>query len=476
PAKMAQEQVKPTHRIDGPTAQTDYAGSQPKTNPEEIRLVRKLDTWMMPVLWLMYFFNNIDRSSLAQARLNHLERDLNMQGTNFNTAVSILLVGYILMQVPSNMLLTRIQPRTYLATVMIIWSVLSACTGLVRSYEALIACRFLLGFVEAPFWPGAVYLLAMFYTRKELASRIAIMYSATLTGLGFANLTAVGIFSGLDEKRGIEGWRWLYFILGTASALTAVSSYCLLPNTHETTWWLSERERRLEGERMRRDRLDEARDTESVWIAVRHAVSDKRTWLFCALAHIAQTPLSFNYFLPTVISALGFSNTKALLLACPPYLCAGLAAIAIAWSSGRFHERTWHLTGCLSVSGIGFVAAAATLSPAGRYATCFIFPVGGYSATSLIFSWGATTLSQSPEKRAVLVAMLNVSSSIGAIYGPYLWPSWNGPRYAIGFGASAASCLTAAVLCWVMRVLLKRENEQIRRVVGAETVVTLYEY
>ncbi|KAK8066655.1 hypothetical protein PG997_013402 [Apiospora hydei] len=297
PAKMAQEQDKSTHPANGLTAQIDYAGSQAKTDPEEIRLVRKMDRWIMPVLWLMYFFNNIDRSSLAQARLNHLERDLDMHGTNFNTAVSILVVGYILMQVPSNMLLTRIQPSTYLAAVMLIWSVLSACTGLVHSYGALIACRFLLGFVEAP----ACEVMQADERQTELASRIAIMYSATLTGLGFANLIAVGIFSGLDGKRGIEGWRWLYFILGTASALTAVSSYWLLPSTPQTTWWLSEKERLLEGERMRRDRLDEAKDTETVWIAVRHAISDKRTWLFCALAHIAQTPLSFNYFLPTYV-------------------------------------------------------------------------------------------------------------------------------------------------------------------------------
>lgn len=73
----------------------------------------------------MYFFHNVDRSSLAQARLNHLERDLDMHGTEFNTAVSILMVGYILMQVPTNMLITRVRPSAYLAGVMLIWSVLS---------------------------------------------------------------------------------------------------------------------------------------------------------------------------------------------------------------------------------------------------------------------------------------------------------------------------------------------------------------
>ncbi|KAK7954671.1 major facilitator superfamily domain-containing protein [Apiospora saccharicola] len=395
---MAQEQEKPNHCPDGPTVHVDYAGAQAKTDPEEIRLVRKLDMCIMPVLWVMYFFHNVDRSSLAQARLNHLERDLDMHGTEFNTAVAILLVGYILMQVPTNMLITRVQPSAYLAGVMLLWSVLSACTGLVHSYGALVACRFFLGICEAPFWPGATYLLAQFYTRKELASRIAILFSATLAGIGFVNLIAVGIFKDLDGKRGIEGWRWLYFIDGAASGFVALCAYWILPDTHETTWWLNDRERRLEGDRMRRDRLDEARDTVSVWIAVRQAVSDKRMWLFCILGNISNAPMAFNYFLPTVITALGFSDTKAMLLACPPYICAAFAGILTAWSSGRFHERTWHITGCLSVAGIGFVAAAATLNPAGRYVACFVFPVGGFSTIALVISWTAATLSQSPEK------------------------------------------------------------------------------
>lgn len=86
----------------------------------------------------MYFLNYIDRGSLAQARLNHLESDLNMHGENFNTAVSILNVGYILMQVPSNMLLTRVQPSAYLSVVMFIWS---AIAGMKPSSFGCDACK-----------------------------------------------------------------------------------------------------------------------------------------------------------------------------------------------------------------------------------------------------------------------------------------------------------------------------------------------
>lgn len=104
----------------------DYAGAQAKTDPAEIRLVRKQDLRIMPVLWFMYFLNYVDRGALSQAKLNSLERDLDMRDVDFNTAVSILVVGYVLMQIPSNMLLTRVRPSLYLASCMFLWSIISS--------------------------------------------------------------------------------------------------------------------------------------------------------------------------------------------------------------------------------------------------------------------------------------------------------------------------------------------------------------
>lgn len=113
----------------------------------------------------MYFLNYIDRNTLAQARLNGLEEDLGMHGSQFNTTISILFVGYVLTQVPSNMLITRIAPSIYMSSWMVLWSAVSgmfiilsyeliliwlACTALVKNYQGMVACRFLLGITEAP--------------------------------------------------------------------------------------------------------------------------------------------------------------------------------------------------------------------------------------------------------------------------------------------------------------------------------------
>ncbi|KAL1612083.1 hypothetical protein SLS60_000306 [Paraconiothyrium brasiliense] len=191
----------------------DSTGAVAKTDPEEIRLVRKIDWRLMPTLWIMYFLNYVDRNTIAQARLNDLEEDLGMEGdTQFNTTVSILFVGYVLMQIPSNMLITRIKPGIYMSAWMLIWAVVSGCTGLVQNYAGLVLCRFFLGITEAPFYPGAIYMLSIFYTRKEIATRIALLYCAQILATGFTGLLAAGIFAGLDNKRGIDGWRWLFIL------------------------------------------------------------------------------------------------------------------------------------------------------------------------------------------------------------------------------------------------------------------------
>ncbi|GJD01388.1 major facilitator superfamily transporter [Colletotrichum higginsianum] len=417
----------------------DWTGSAKKTDPEEIRLVRKLDWRIM-------------------ARLNNLEDDLGMSGTQFNTAVSILFVGYVLMQIPSNMLITKIQPGLYMSAWMLIWAVVSGCTALVQNYGGLVACRFFLGITEAP-----------------VASRIAVLYCAQILATGLSSLIAAGIFAGMDGLNGISGWRWLFIVEGAATGFVAIFGFWLLPNTPLTTRWLNERERELAHSRMEKDKLSDSDENKATAMdGLKQAVRDKRTWLFCLMQNFHLSACSFNSFFPTVVKTLGFNTTVTLLMTCPPFIFAGAAGIFFGWSSGRLHERTWHITTGLGIAVVGFVLASATLNTAARYVACFIFAMGAYSVNSVIIGWASSTLSQTKEKKAVVLAMTNVGGQIGYIYGAYLWPSTDSPRYAIGFGASAGFSLLSICCAWWIRVLLVRENRRIRASTSEQ--VNLYGY
>lgn len=136
-----------------------------------------------------------------------------MTGTDFNLATSIFFVGYLLMQLPSNLLLTKVKPSFYLAASCCLWGVVSTCNAAADSFTHLIVIRFFLGFVEAPFFPGAVFLMSSWYTRAELTRRIAYLYAGNALANMFGGLLGAGILGGLEGDLGIAGWRWLFIIV-----------------------------------------------------------------------------------------------------------------------------------------------------------------------------------------------------------------------------------------------------------------------
>ena len=217
----------------------------------EKALVRKIDFRLLPMIILMYIMNYLDRNNIAAARLAGLQAPqskggLNLTSTQYLTALSILFVGYLVMQIPSNLFLNKIgKPALYLPTVMIVWGVISAATAGAHSYGGLIAIRFFLGFVEAAYFPGCLFYLSSWYTRSELGFRIALLYSGSLLSGAFSGLISAGITNGLDGARGLRAWRWLFIIEGVITIFIAFLAYLTLPNFPRTTSWLTENERQL---------------------------------------------------------------------------------------------------------------------------------------------------------------------------------------------------------------------------------------
>lgn len=151
-----------------------------------------------------------DRNNYAAARLQGLEKDLNLRGDQYQLGLSILFVGYVLMQVPSNMLLNYVRrPSIYLGSWATVWGLVSCLTSQVKNAKGIIACRFILGLVEAPFFAGVIFYLSKWYTKKELNMRMAAFHTGTLLSGAFGNLIAAGILNGLAGNRGLSAWQWL---------------------------------------------------------------------------------------------------------------------------------------------------------------------------------------------------------------------------------------------------------------------------
>ncbi|PNS17218.1 hypothetical protein CAC42_6901 [Sphaceloma murrayae] len=451
----------PTLAKVGVKAKLDEFGARSKTSPEEIALVKKLDRTILPILWIMYFFNFLDRNALVNAKLNTLDADLGLKGTEYNTLISILFVGYIAGQIPSNMILNRVRPSWYLGGFCMAWSIVCLLTFLARNFGDMLALRFMLGVTEAPFYPGALFLLALFYTKKEIASRMAIFYTGNMIASSFAGLISAGIFAGLSGVRGLAGWQWLFIIQGGLSIVVAIMSFFLLPDHPLQTRWLTETERLLAHSRIAADTTQREEAT-SVWVGLRQALADWRTWIFCLMYNTHISSVSFQSFLPTVVRTLGYNTTITLALTCPPYLLAAVMAIVMSYTSGRYNERTWHITIFKSLIIIGFIIPAVTTNVAARFVAIFIFVTFSFGINNIMLGWTSATLGQTPEKKAVALALCNSLGNMSSIYTPYLWPASDNPRFLKAWMAAIAFSTVAVASVWVMRISLQRKNKKMR--------------
>lgn len=263
------------------------------------------------------------------------------------------------------MLLTRIRISWYMGGCMILWAIVSTLTGITKDYTGLVLTRFFLGITEAPFYPGALYIISIFYTRKEIAFRISILYTGNILATAFAGLISIGVFK-MSGMAGLSGWRWLFILQGLVTFVVAVVSVFVLPDDPTKTWWLTPEEREMAQARIDRDTVANSGGS-STWKGLKEAVMDRKVWLFVFIQHMHVGALGFKNFFPTAVASLGFDRTTTLALTCPPYLVAGAAALLFSAHSGRKNERTWHITVAKSIAIFGFVLATATLNRGARY-------------------------------------------------------------------------------------------------------------
>lgn len=260
------------------------------------------------------------------------------------------------------------------------------------------------------------------YKRKEVATRISVLFSANILATALQGLIAAPIYSELGGARGLSGWRWMYLIMGAWSLLFSLAGLFFFPNKPATTWWLSPAQKKLAADRIAADTVGK-RDDVDLLRGLRECLRDRRVWAFMAAQHLQTATSSFRIFLPTLIGTLGFGRTVTLVLTCPPYILAGVSSILGGLSSGRFNERTWHITVIKLVSIVGFVMACATLNTGVRYFAAFVFVAATYPVSPLIISWTGITCGQTSEKRAASLAAVNTLSSVSLIWTPVCCPS-----------------------------------------------------
>ncbi|KAI0322458.1 MFS general substrate transporter [Amylostereum chailletii] len=437
----------------------EFGGHENRQKLEK-KLLFKLDL-RMSILVLIYILNYVDRNNASAARLRGLEDDLKLKGTEFATLLSILYVGYILMQIPSNMFLNYIgKPSLYLPVCMVIWGAISCLTGVTTNFVGALLTRFFLGFVEAAFFPGALFLLSKWYTRTELGVRTALLSCGNLISNAFGSLIASGILNGMEGKLGHSAWRWLFFIEGALTMFVAVLAIFILPDFPTTSArFLTEDEQRLAQLRMVED-VGVGDEASGHLAGLKMALTDwKVYWLALALTSMVVS-LSFNAFFPTLTATLGYSPTITLLLCAPPWAFATIVAFIVNRHSDKMRERCFHICVPLLFGIVGFIIAISTMKLAARYVALFLM-AQSYAGFICFFAWLSNSIARPPAKRAVALAFINAFSQLGNIAGSYVWPSNWGPSYTHSYAICIATNGLCIVMCLMFRQALKRMNKEL---------------
>ncbi|KAG1868263.1 major facilitator superfamily domain-containing protein [Suillus subalutaceus] len=430
----------------------------------ERRLLRKLDL-RMSILLILQTLNLIDRSNISNARLQGFEKDLHLHGQQYATTLSILYVGYIVMQVPGNMFLHWLEkPSIIIPSCMIAWGTISVLTGITTNYTGIVVARFFLGFAEAPFFPGMIFLVSKWYKRDELALRIALVSCGNFLSSAFGSLLASAILHGMQDKLGQAAWRWLFFIEGGMTIVVAICAIFILPDFPHNTRWITPEERALAISRLANDGYGKADELgkQTTMQGLQDAVSDWKVWWFAVAAMFQIVGQSFFAYFPTLCATLGYDTTITLLLCAPPWVFAGIVAFILTWHSDKKQRRYKYFVIPNAFGALAFIVSIFTMNKAARYISLFLVAqtVTGYL---VVLGWINNTFAREPAKRAVAIALVNAMGQIGNVIGSYAWPTNWGPTYRYSYAICIAALGVSTGMLGGMYLYLKHLNEQIER-------------
>ncbi|KAK3055710.1 hypothetical protein LTR09_003631 [Extremus antarcticus] len=373
----------------------------------ERTLIRKLDWRLLPAIIVLYLLSFLDRSNVANAKVEGLAEDLNISDGQYLSGLTLFFLGYVLFEIPCNIILKRTTPRFWLPTLTVTWGIVATLLGVVQSKAGFYAGRFFLGSVESGLFPGAVFYLSMWYLRKERQFRIAMFFSAAALAGAFGGILAYGI-AHMDGVGGYGGWRWIFILEGLLTVVVGVAAYWFICNYPDTAKFLNPKERAFIIKRLAAD--GDSSDNEGFsWANVKLCLSDPKCWLYCFGFHFMSLPLyTLSLFLPTIIANLGYSSAIAQLMTIPPYAVATILTVVVAYISERVGRRAPFLIASALTASIGYCILLSntdpTAHPAVSYVGTFFAAAGIYPTTGLVLSWPAVNVG-GQTKRAVANAL-----------------------------------------------------------------------
>lgn len=440
------------------------------THREENAVRRKSDVRILLWIMVMFFALNIDRGNLANALADNLLDDLKITTNDYNNAQNMYRVGFLISEIPSQLIGKRLGPDRWIPAQIILWSFAAGGQFFIHNKAGFFACRFFIGLFMGGFIPDSILYLSYFYKKSEMPMRLAFFwFTDSMSGVA-GSFIAYGVLH-MRGVAGKKGWQWLFLIEALISlTIGALSFLFLVPGPTQTkTWWnpkgyFTEREEKILVNRVLRDDPSkgdmhnrQGMSFKMLW----QSLSDYDLWPLYAIGLIFEIPgAPPKAYLSLSLKAIGFSTFNTTLLGIPVTIFAALNSLWIVWLTEVFNERA--IIGLLTQVWILPLliieyTSVGSISNWGQYALLF-FILGQPSVQGALVSW-CSRLSNTVRTRAVSAAMFNIMIQLSGIASSNIYRTDDKPLYKRGNSQLIAINVACIVLYGLTKVYYVQRNK-----------------
>ncbi|MFI5610242.1 MFS transporter [Amycolatopsis sp. NPDC051903] len=392
-----------------------------RTTPATVsgRTWRKIGVRIIPLIGVAYVMSYIDRANLGYLAAP-MSRDLHLDSGQVGLAAGLFFIGYIIVEVPSNLALRRFGARKWITRIMLTWGLVTGATAFVNSAATLYLARLLLGFAEAGLAAGILLYLTYWFPKRQRSWALTAFFLMIPVSSIVGSPLAAALLAWGQDLFGIAGWRSLFLVEGALTIVIGILIFSFLPDRPSRARWLDDEEKAAL-ERTMAAEVEEQRGHGAL-TGLRQALTSVRVWAL-ALVFFAIVfglyPLAF--FLPTMITAIthsvgGAADIGSVLLSGIPYLVAAVAMLAWVRSAGR-RSAVVATAVPLAVGAAGLLLAtfagngllfivAVCLSVAGIY-------------TAMPQFWRIPAIGLTGTAAASGIALINSVSNLSGFVGPY---------------------------------------------------------
>jgi len=401
----------------------------------EARVARKLQLRILPFVILLYFVSFLDRVNVGFAALS-MNSAIGLTPAMLGFGSGIFFIGYISVQVPSNLLMVRVGARAWIARVVIAWGVISVASAFVAGPYSFYAMRFLLGITEAGFFPGTLLYLSLWFPARQRALAIAAFMAAAPLSQAVGSPIS-GALMELPRSLGLANWQWLFVLEGLPAVLLGFLTLKVLTNRPEEASWLADDERTWLIATLAAESAKSVSPKSSTG-AIVATLRDPRV-LALALVYSGTSAglYAVGFWSPLIIHQFGFSALALGWINAVPSIVAAAAMLLWARHSDRTLERSWHVAIPCLLGCLGLVWAGCAQTAIAVVLALTIVNFGSNAPKGPV--WALPSMFLSGASAAAGIAWINSMGNIGGFIGPWLigiikerYGSYAGGLYVVG--------------------------------------------